>query len=536
MEEANGANIVVPQQMSVGELRQWLIQFAEGNREHYENNMVQKKTQQQPTRFEDTSGNQHQHSDHNVVSTSRKVSSASHGSLVGRAAGSMDELSVQQEGSDMLHAILTDKAVYHDEDRRLSHDDSIVQSLGNSEERDEGTLLHGSDASCCNQQPPQGMRQGPKQEEEYRIVSIRKLLEAPKPIRRQGPAPSWDEFLDDDFSDPYYSASHPTSFVWHPSNARSEASKIMMDKHGPRYSEDMDSSSSTQDESTSTSSVFVGSRPKKATSDDENDSLSAKSRSSNRSLRSRLPMLLCKSAKEESNTKLVQRTYHNGPMATHPQKLQTSFRPLSPHPLYHASSPFLQSRLNDNLKSRGVRNNDDDDAARSTVSCPDFAAASAYLHKFSNNNDHQQRTRHQEQRQHRFPGKKQGNHGTSAILPGAVDPALEQIFNVDDDGSIQRGAALKDDYKVRPSAAASHGAKQSAFENVSRVSEKVSKFGGQLRRGSSASTVQLRQQELERQWATNRPVQHVKKVKWQASSSTGNYKKKIVVVDPEPSE
>ena len=520
MENTNEADIVVPPTLSVGQLRAWLAQFAEDNREHYESNMVQKKEYQRSAR--PPLGSLQQHLDRTASSTSSTVSS-SHDSLVGLHGRSMDELSIQQEQEITMKPRPADASSYFDvERRRSSEDDSIFQHLEDAREHNaEGTIEGYSH---------QVLDVFKEDEEEYRIVSIRKLLEAPKPTRRHDVGTAWDEYLDDDFSDPFAALRRTPAQV---SKSKETALTMSPSPNRPRFTNNVGSTSLRKD--TMVHSPF---RNKNLSSDDEVDSLSTKSRSSSRSLRSRLPMLLCKSGKEE-NIKHIQRTYHNGPLPrTHPFPAKGPLRPLSPYS-FHDTSDFTSNRAADDselcpLTEKESFHGYGDEFAQSTVSCPDFAAATTYLQKFNvseaTQQQEQNQTNRREMRSHRFSRKESEHHGTSAILPGAVDPALSEMFSLDDKDDGKPGKVrLNDDYGVRTKSR--NESRNSAFERVSRVSETVSQFGGNGRR---YSTVQLRQKELERQWATSRAVQHVKKVRWQVCTSTGNYKKRIVV-DPEPS-
>ena len=570
-------NIIVPQPKSVGELRDWLTQFGEGNRKHYEKNRVEKGPLETSAHTR-----MHQQLTQTVSSTSSTASSSR--DSIGHLGRHIEELSIQEEEEDEgneedepRQPRPTDELIHDEEGPRLSlDDDSLFQSLDFSDKEEEGTATVGkSDVFSDHRE----IRQGLKQEEGYRIVSIRKLLETPKPTRRrQSRGNSWDEMLnDEDESDAYSTSYKSTSFLWHRNKSKMNDASFLSN-HGQQQDqvEDIDSYS-LQGESMSTSSVLVG-RRKKVSSDDETDSLSTKSRSSTRSLRSHLPRLLCKSPKEAENTKLVQRTYHNGPMVMQPTP-QGTFRPLSPHPMYH-STAFLQSHtttnsLYENKKRLSYQPRNEESG--SVVSCPDFAAASAYLNKFdssmshhSNNDVHQQQRvldRHR-RREHRALRSLQQDevdqdysYGTSAILPGAVDPSLGQIFSVDDDATTHatKGSTLSnDDYRVRSATAPTRTLAttavsfsrthqqepattvSSAFENGSRVSETVSRFGGHGRRGGrgrkSVSKVQLRQQELQKQLANHQSFQQVaRKVKWQPGNSAGGYKRKVVL-DREPSE
>ena len=58
----------------------------------------------------------------------------------------------------------------------------------------------------------------------------------------------------------------------------------------------------------------------------------------------------------------------------------------------------------------------------------------------------------------------------------------------------------------------------------------IRKFGGKK------SLVARRTEKLEKLWAADRAITHVKKTKWQASAGQGNYKKKMTLDFKDPKD
>uniref|UniRef100_A0A7S2YAG4 Uncharacterized protein n=1 Tax=Entomoneis paludosa TaxID=265537 RepID=A0A7S2YAG4_9STRA len=521
-----GDTVLVPERMSVGELRQWLSQFGENNREHFKKNQVQKIRH-----------NALQKRIHQLEQAISSTSSTASSSRDEHRDTTEDEASMLCEGEEVP---LVESSSSQEPGLTYSQDDSIFRSLDLSEkeasieetpheeEDDFASLLVGETPPTV----PTESIDNPK--EDYKIVSIRKLLEAPKPTPRRSHGTSWEELLEDDFSDSFSRSHHSSSLVWQGNASRKQGLNRLgqNDAHSDCH---YDESSSAP--GGSTSSVLTGLR-KTTGNDDETDSLSTKSRSSTLSrssrgsFRSRLPMLLCKPPRDE-DSKLVQRTFNNGrkgSMLTQQRPHSSSFRPVSPHPVYYSSGlsegratinelPSLFDSLTDDMPRRRNRHEERDE---STVSCPDFAAATAYLHHYSARKASDsvpderldERTSRRERRKYRSTSRKaEQQYGTSAILPDAVDASLGRVFAMEESAYMAK-ASMNSDYHKPPR------------QETSRISDKVSKFGGSGRRPSS---VQRRQEELQKQWAANRSVQHVKKVKWQVCNSSGSYKKKIVV-------
>mmetsp|Transcript_11934 Transcript_11934/g.33057 ORF Transcript_11934/g.33057 Transcript_11934/m.33057 type:complete len:516 (+) Transcript_11934:449-1996(+) len=509
--------IVVPQKMSVGELRDWLAQFGENNRVHFENNTVQRG------RDHPNDTKQHvQDLGKTICATSSTVSSSSRESLLGTQQ-LMDEFieakeddEVEEEGKEVT---LVEAGAHKKE---FNQGNSVFRSL-DLPQNDKNGSGQTTRVPSNHDRSPGSFHEN--EDDDCRIVSINKLLEAPKPVRRQSPATSWEELLQDDFTDPFESIRNPASFVRHLDRSRNREIEV-----------GAFSSSGGMEDTKGRSEIAEG--LKKEGYAVEPNVASSKARASSRgSLRSRLPMLLCKTGSNSSDEpKLVQRTFNNG-------LSNSAFRSLSPSP-FPGSADVGDSRstieepasnfdsLLNKVRARTDRYHHEDQ--ESTVSCPDLAAATIYLHQLSVNKDEEkeasdsnakrarERLSRRERRKYRSTSRlAEEKYGTSAILPGAVDASLGQVFAIED-AETKPNTVMMDYRPPRHAPVATRS---------SLVSDRISKFGGGRRRPSS---VQLRRQELQKQWASNHAVQYVSKTKWQASNP-GNYKRKVVV-DKEPIE
>ena len=521
--------IVVPEQMTVGELRSWLSQFGDKNREHYEKNKITKRAAS--TDFQ----KRIQQMEQILSSTSSESSSRE----------SLDDprpsyRPVRNLYDRRLDSKSTDIGVDKEEGLSLQPD-AIPEDPSTSEDSFFAKLLEKEEGTAATQPSFEDLHSSPERhlgleddsamrDEDYKIESIHKLLEAPKPVHRHKSTGSWEVFFDDEFADPTASTGSQTSIVW-----QQEGQTLSSHLGGQDHIDERAHGVASDDESAA-SSIFNDLRRNQLKTIDNrtDDSISIKSRtstlskSSRGSIRKRLPLLLCKTVKDDP-PKLIQRTFSNAwpdiessslyvrEHSPYPRNLSTGHTKGRPTVIVEPS-PVVDS-LTDVIAPRRVRNVEN----ASTASCPDFAAATAFLQKYSNNHDARGASaiRGRERHTTRATTKQsEAMYGTSAILPGAIDFSMGQAFDFDAPSS---GFQQEFDYKP-PRTESGNG---SDNRNNINVKDHVTKFGGAGSRRRSA--VQQRQEELKKHWSATRSVQHTKTVKWQVCAKTGNYKKKIVV-------
>lgn len=515
--------------MSVGELRQWLAEFGEQNRRHFDKNQVK--------RIAKVGGSIRQRIakiEHSLSASSSASVSSNQGPPMPRASPDKDKpaavMSYPSERAEFDPAptpIFRSFDNYRPDFRRKSILDM-----------DEEQKSAGEDE--CFQ--------------EFRIVAIERLLEPPAPEIK----PTSRAYLQD--AHPW---AHPS---WHPNALRS-----VTDTRSVRTNID------EEDEAGETNSMATGRytdpgiaawsrklvRRMKRRSSKESTEKSDDERSKG-SLRKKLPMLLCKSVKEGPSgnppgpspilTLQDFAAYSNADMPPPPPPPKSTSHPTSSFEAYHSLDSTPSAMYNAHS------------CAGNTMTCGtlDLICGSPIVH------DPFKCHMLEEATVSTWDDDSDGCW--PSIVPGAVDPRLGDIFspairtadpvarlvtatpvNESREEPVETVPVAPTSVRVQTSplkprpelrvmaAVPSRPLKESKTRMIANVKTNDSEISTSSqvataveRLAPKKSAVQQRKEELQRQWSADRPPEHVKKVTWQVCRRTGTYKKKVVLKYTKP--
>lgn len=463
--------IVQPEQMSVNELRQWLSQFGETNKAHFEKNRVQKGPNGKSNH---SIRRRIQQLEVSLVSSSESTASTESLPVIGPPKDN----SVTNGG----HQCTTYPTKTN------------VASPGEALKAGRETFRN-----PCRPAPEPFFRQFdnekpmakdrmkvPGNPNNYRIVSIRKLLDSPpKATNRNTNGPtSWYEDTDaDDLLDLWPGC----TMLWQPSIYRPFV--LEEERTVQSFDEALTDSPTTEEES-----EFVETVPCDASSfSDPGVSACASSEPfykshsgavqppKNRGFRSKLPLLLCKSVKESigyegDEVKTPPRLAHRVCPITTTAQSPTTFSPVA---FDDAPVRYVEPRMvvrEDSSSHRGLAGWSDDGHQSFDATMGEIFA---------------------EEMRRLDLDDKMVQEATSSKLAGTKESTTETL--------------------VTPSLTARQTTKTSS------VTETVQQFGGSGKRNA----VQRRREALERKWAEEKLPTHSKKIKWQVCN--GTYKKKVTL-------
>jgi hypothetical protein len=411
------------------------------------------------------------------------------------------------------------KRLYHDSIQLASS--PIFRSFKNDENGN-----HADD-------PPLSL--GSKDLENYRIVSIQKLLEPPEPQPRRGSFSSscWDDF-DDDFSEPKWNHS------WHPNARRS-----LVDDWADHEDEAIDTlslvSESFTDPGTHSLSRQVTRRFKSSKMQDE-----TKKQKPVGMFRRKLPLLLCKSVKDTPpKTSLSARPPTLIEMAAASTETCLSARPSTLFEMAAASTgeplPAAPPKVTETTSrsesppTTHMYNASLFQGKTLTSSTLDLLCGNSPVDrsKYQHTSISEGETVSTWSEDSRQP----------SIAPGAIGARLGDVFAEEielenekimsaraETRQATRSLAGNDEPRLEhPLVATKLQGHTSGYSttahNSDSVTSVVQRFGGAARK----TAIQRRTEELEKKWAADRASSRVSKIKWQVCQRTGAYKKQYVL-------
>jgi hypothetical protein len=534
-------NVVARDQMSVGELRQWLAQFGDKQKDHYSKGHVQKlpqsysiqeRIQQAEARLCTTTSPRATSSSTDVPLATTKPKEPHHDST--RTALTPKAISYH----DSTEPTLTPKTA----EPKVSYHDSTQPTL-TPKTTEANRSYHESiklassplfrtfeNYKNTNQAEDSPLTLDSKALEDYRIVSIQKLLEPPQPQPgRQSFSPPWDDF--DDFSEPGFNNS------WHP-NVRQRS---LVDGWSDHEDQEKDAvsvaSGNFTDPGIDSLSRKLARRLKKASKRRGGTN----KKKATQSFRRKLPFFLCKPVKDNA-----------------PEPFRSARAPT----LFEMAVASASASSSAGAALPPARPEMTETTARSESSpTTHMHNASLFQGKTltSNTLDLLCGSDHLEQSKYHHTSISDGetvstwseDSGQPSIAPGAIDARLGAVFaeeNEFENGKIMSARAAnrqatrslerKDDPRLeRPLVAMKRHTSAGSYSTTAQVSEYkpareaapvtavVQRFGGAARKTS----IQRRKEELEKNWAADRaPSSHVKKVKWQVCQRSGAYQKHLV--------
>jgi hypothetical protein len=528
-------NVVARDQMSVGELRQWLSQFGDKQKDHYSKGNIQKLPQTYSIQ------ERIQQAEARICTTSpRATTTSTHLPLP-----TTTELKVSY--IDSTSVALTPKTLSHHDsieltlspktaEPKVTYDDSTHPTLTPKTTEAKGSYHDSIQLASSplfrtfeNYKNPNQVEDSPltldsKALEDYRVVSIQKLLEPPQPQpRRQSFSSSWDDF--DDFSEPGFNNS------WHP-NVRQRS---LVDGWSDHEDEEKDAvsvaSGTFTDPGTNSLSRQLGRRLKKS-SKLRGDTNKQKSKGM---FRRKLPLFLCKSVKDnETEPCLSTRAPTLFDMAVasageplppaREQMTETTARSESPPTTHMYNASLFQGNI---LTSNTL-----------DLLCGSHHLEQSKYHCTSFSDGETVSTWSEDS-------------GQPSIAPGAIDARLGAVFaqemHFENEKVMSARAANrqttrllegKDDPRLeQPSVATKLNASARSYSTAAQASEHkpareeasvtavVQRFGGAAKK----TAIERRKEELEKKWAADRAPFHVKKIKWQVCKRSGAYKKHVVL-------
>jgi hypothetical protein len=508
--------VVARDQMSVGELRQWLSQFGDKQKDHYSKGHIQKlpqtysiqeRIQQAEARICTTSPRATTSSTYLPLPTPTKLK-----------VSSIDSTSVALTPKKLSHhdsteLTLTPKTV----EPKVSYHDSI--QLASSP-----VFRTFENYKIPNQVEDSPQTIDSKALEDYRVVSIQKLLEPPPPQpRRQSFSSSWDDF--DDFSEPGFNNS------WHPNVHQ----RSLVDGWSDHEDEEKDAisvvSGTFTDPGINSLSRQLARRLKKSSKlRGDTDKQNSKGM-----FRRKLPLFLCKSVKDNpSEPCLSTRAPTLFDMAvastgeplppTRARTTDTTARSESPPTAHMHNAPLFQGKiLTSNTLDLLCGSHHMEQSKYHCTSISDGETVSTWSE----------------------------DSGQPSIAPGAIDARLGAVFAHElqfenekfmsaratnrpatrllerkDDPRLERPLVAKEWHaSARSFSTIAQGSEHKPAREEASVTAVVHRFGG----AAGKTAIQRRKEELEKKWATDRAPFHVKKTKWQVCQRSGAYKKHVVL-------
>jgi hypothetical protein len=477
--------IEVPAQLSVRDLKSWLVRFGEENRKHFEQNQLSTPTgsvQSMAQKFEEKSRV-------GVPITGSKTNSSTVSVSSSRSKTSTPpttKFSTSNLGDSFVRV---NNPVFRDFKAEEFHSD-FPMSI-----RDEEADVTGSLDS-------------------FRIVSITKLLEQPKvPVHRR--PLSWD--VSDDFSDPWV-CKPPRRF---PSSSPFDATD-----HHNVFDDNFSTVTGRYTDpglrSATLSAMVVNSQHARTMKKNNNyNDDNASSTRSTKSIRNKLPLLMCKSRKEEAVFgSFPSKSTNDSPIVTQVPTgfdfYQTDDWPKSDR--YdgddEAFTPFEnRSKMMEEKNSSvpipvtttakyqlpSIMSEDTTVATIDSMS-PFIGDVATMADIFA------EELQFEEKEKYAAPSGK--NH-------------LEQYFDASRSLGRSSAASASLAFSTATTITTSKG---DSIQKAAPTSEVIRKFGGKAK---SKSTVQLRREQLEKKWAEDRVPVHSRKVSWQVKGTHGSYKKKV---------
>jgi len=568
--------------MTVGELRQWLAQFGEKNQDHYSKGHLQidtptysirerilqveesvgtkasaiiltpsTTTKRDPVPPKETPSKGSYHDD--VMSYCHEEKAR----LESRVLHQCDSASHQDVASSSYYeygyhdttrlepkVLPYETFVPSDEDDSYGYDDHVVKPenvpVFRTFEKEEATAptVNGPRKTTVS-----------KELENYRIVSIQKLLEVPVARPHRQSFSSWDDF--DDFSDPWTNPS-----LWHPiARQRSLLDGDISDHKDQEEEQDAISVAATDPGMHSLSRQLARRLTKSSKTRD--NTIKQKSVGM---FRRKLPMLLCKSAKDNQDD-AADILSAKKPPTLFEIALASSGEPMSvqkkqeimeavqrrnrspPATQMHSASIFQGKTLTSNtldllcgnkteppryhrtsMSEEGTVSTWSEDSGQPSIApgALDSRLGEVFAEEAELDN-HQILSEQAKRRQEAFCVLELNR--SSDIDPLSFQPRQEEPSG--EHKSIQPSRSLKN-WQVTPAARVHNYSPTDVSVLPSQptsITSAVRRFGG----GARNSAIERRKEELERKWAAERAPFHVKKVKWQVCQRTGTYKRQIIL-------
>ena len=530
---AQAGNVVARDQMSVGELRQWLSQFGDKQKDHYRKGNIQKLPQTYSIQ------ERIQQAEARICTTSPRATTSSKVlpfPTTELKVPYIDSTSVALTPKKLSHhdstePTLTPKTV----DPKVSYHEFTEPALTPKRTEAKGSYHDSIQLASSpvfrtfeNYKNPNQVEDSPqtldsKALEDYRVVSIQKLLEPPQAQpRRPSFSSSWDDF--DDFSEPGFNNS------WHPNVRQRSLVDGWCDDEDDEKDAVSIASGTFTDPGTNSLSRQLARRLKKS-SKLRGDTNKQKA---TRMFRRKLPLLLCKSVKDNATEPCLSTrapTLFDMAVASagepippaRAQMTETTARSESPHTTnMHNASLFQGKTLTSNTLDLLCGSHHVEQSKYHCTSISDGETVSTWSE----------------------------DSGQPSIAPGAIDARLGAVFaqemQFENEKVMAARAASrqatrllegKDDPRLeQPLLATNWNASASSYSTAqarehkpareeASVTAVVQRFGGASRK----TAIQRRKEELEKKWAADRAPFHVKKIKWQVCQRSGAYKKNVVL-------
>jgi hypothetical protein len=451
--------IEVPEQLSVRDLKNWLVRFGEENRKHFEQNQI-----------------------------------STHVGNVHSMAQKFEEKS--RVGAPIPNSKTTSSTVSVSSSRSTTNPKTTLLStsnLGNSFARVNNPVFRDFKTEEFQSDFPMSIR-----DEEvdisgnldsFRIVSITKLLEQPKVQFHHRRPLSWD--ASDDFSDPW-ACKQPRRFP------ASEFQKTSFFDPSDQHNVDDNFSTFTGRYTdpglrTPTSAVLKSQpQPLKKNNNNNNDDNGSSTTKSTKSIRNKLPLLICKSRKEEEEEDRVFGSFPSKATTVSPKVSQPEafdFYPTDDWPKKDCVefTPFENVPATTTAKYQLPSILSEDTTVATLDSMTPFI----------------------------------GDVATMADI-FAEELQLQENESTTPHSFGQRSSAAST--SLASSAAHSSNNESDSIKKAP-TAEVIRKFGGG--KAKPKSTVQLRREQLEKKWAEDRVPVHSRKVSWQVKGTHGSYKKRI---------
>jgi hypothetical protein len=530
-------NVVARDQMSVNELRQWLSQFGDKQKDHYskghgqklpQSYSIQERIQQVEARLVCTTSPRATTSSTELPLPTTEPKVLCQDSTL--TALTPDTLSYHDSTEPTLTPTTPEpKVSYHDSaeppyppkmmEAKGSYHDSIqlassplFRTFENYKDRHQG------------EDSPRTLDS--KALESYRVVSIQKLLEPPQPPRRQSFSSSWDDF--DDFSEPGFDNS------WHP-NVRQRS---LVDGWSDQEKDAVSVASGTfTDPGINSLSRRLARRLKKI-SKLRGDTSKQKATGI---FRRKLPLLLCNPVKDNATeaclstraTTLFDMAVASAGKPLLPARAQmtetTAGSESHPTTHMHNASLFQGKTLTSNTLDLLCGSHHVEQSRFHCTSISDEETVSTWSE----------------------------DSGQPSIAPGAIDARLGAVFTEEmqfENEKIMSARAAnrqairllegRDDPRLEhPLVATQWNASARSYSAAAQVSEHkpareeasvtavVQRFGGAARKTAiqrRKEDLEKKCEELEKKWAVDRAPKKVK-VKWQVCQRSGAYKRRIVL-------
>jgi hypothetical protein len=515
-------NVVARDQMSVGELRQWLAQFGNKQKDHYSNGYIKKLPQSYSIQ------ERIQQAEAKLCTTSPSATSSKCLPL------QTSEQKVPYNDSIRM-ALFSKTMSYHDSteptltpkttEAKISHHDSTQTTL-TPKTKEAKVSYHDSiklasspvfrtfeNYKNIDQAEDSPLTLGTKALENYRIVSIQKLLEPPQSQpRRPSFSSSWDDF--DEFSEPGFNNS------WHP-NARQRSLVDDWSDHEDQEEDEVSVASGNLTDPGGTNSLSRQlTRRLKKSSKLQGDINKQKDTGM---FRRKLPLLLCKSVKDNTTSPSLPVS----PPSLFEIAVASAGEPLPPARLQvteitaRNESPSATHMYNASLfQGKTLTSNTLD------LLCGSDRVAQIKDHRTSISDEETVSTWSEDS-------------GQPSIVPGAIETRLGAVFAEETQFENEKIMSArvanrqitwplkgKDDSRLERPLAATKGHARATAREAASVTAVVQRFGGAARKKTA---IQQRKEELEMKWAADRAPSHVKKVKWQVCQRSGTYTKQICV-------